>query len=65
VKICSAKVLYLKGSGGLTSPLYDPAFSENSYGFREGRSTHGAIPKSYFEKLGLISLKMKLKAYQS
>lgn len=25
------------------TPIYDPTFSENSYGFRPGRSAHGAI----------------------
>ena len=25
------------------TPIYDPTFSENSHGFRPGRSTHGAI----------------------
>lgn len=28
------------------SPLYEPTFSEHSYGFRPGRSTHGAIQKA-------------------
>lgn len=28
------------------TPIYDPTFSENSYGFRPGRSTHGAILKA-------------------
>ena len=26
--------------------IYDPTFSESSYGFREGRSTHGAISRA-------------------
>ena len=25
------------------APIYDPTFSDSSYGFREGRSTHGAV----------------------
>lgn len=28
------------------SPIYEPTFSEYSYGFRPGRSTHGAIQKA-------------------
>lgn len=28
------------------SPIYEPTFSEHSYGFRPGRSTHGAIQKA-------------------
>ena len=28
------------------TPIYDPTFSDNSYGFRPGRSTHGAILKA-------------------
>jgi RNA-directed DNA polymerase len=27
-------------------PLYDPVFSDHSYGFRPGRSTHGALKKA-------------------
>lgn len=27
-------------------PLYDPSFSDHSYGFRPGRSTHGALKKA-------------------
>ena len=27
------------------TPIYDPTFSENSYGFRPGRSAHGAVRK--------------------
>ncbi len=30
----------------ILTPIYDPTFSENSYGFRPGRSTHGAIRKA-------------------
>ena len=26
--------------------IYDPTFSESSYGFREGRSTHGAVTRA-------------------
>lgn len=29
------------------TPIYDPTFSENSYGFRPGRSAHGAILKAH------------------
>lgn len=28
------------------TPIYDPTFSDNSHGFRPGRSTHGAILKA-------------------
>lgn len=28
------------------SPIYEPTFSEHSYGFRAGRSTHGVIQKA-------------------
>ena len=29
----------------ILSPMYDPTFSEHSYGFRPSRSAHGAIRK--------------------
>lgn len=42
--------------------VFDPGFSNSSYGFRPGRGTHGkSNPNRFFEQLGLVSLTNQLR----
>jgi group II intron reverse transcriptase/maturase len=46
-------------------PIFDPTFSDNSFGFRPNRSAHGAInrAKSYYEEGYRVVVDMDMKAY--
>jgi RNA-directed DNA polymerase len=47
------------------SPQYEPAFSENSYGFREGRNAHQAVEqaKKYLEEGKIWIVEMDLEKF--